>query len=203
MGQLNTSTDQLDPEAVPTVRQWSRWMAPFLLFASLSLTVMPAGYWGFAFARLLALVFLVLSIVWGILARQWIFVSVVVGTMVGIAGLGILVVRPGHGHHNESAAVANLRTINTAEVTYLSNAGTYGSMTDLIAAQFLDDTFTGTKAGYNYSITMDATSYTAEAVPASTKTGRYGYYTVPDAVVRYSTTASLAPTAAQAGKSVQ
>ena len=107
---------------------------------------------------------------------------------------------------NESAAVANLRTINTAEVTYLSSsAGKYGAMTDLIAAKLLDDTFTGTKAGYNYTIALDSTGsdYTAEAVPASANTGRFGYYSVPDAVVRYSTNTSLAPTPAQAGKSVQ
>src|SRR5215204_3595215 len=57
---------------------------------------------------------------------------------------------------NESAAVANLRTINTAEVTYLSSSGgTYGKMLDLIAARLLDDTFTGTKAGYNYDLELD------------------------------------------------
>jgi len=106
---------------------------------------------------------------------------------------------------NESAAVANLRTINTAQVTYLSSAaGKYGDLPDLIAAKLLDDTFTGTKAGYNYTVTSDATSsgYTAEAVPVSSRTGRYGYYSVPDAVVRYSTNASLAP-AGQSGRSVQ
>jgi prepilin-type N-terminal cleavage/methylation domain-containing protein len=106
---------------------------------------------------------------------------------------------------NESAAVANLRTINTAQVTYLSSAaGKYGALTDLIVAKLLDDTFTGTKAGYNYSVTLDATSsdYTIEAVPASPNTGRYGYYSIPDAVVRYSTNTSLAP-AGQSGRSVQ
>ena len=34
------------------------------------------------------------------------------------------------------------------------------------------------------------------------KTGRYSYYSVPDAVVRYSTDISLAP-AGQSGRSVQ
>ena len=34
---------------------------------------------------------------------------------------------------NESAAVANLRTINTAQVTYLSSSGgTFGATTDLV-----------------------------------------------------------------------
>lgn len=105
---------------------------------------------------------------------------------------------------NDSAAVANLRTINTAEATYLSSSGRYGSIADLIAAGLLDDTFIVIKAGYKYSITLGETGsiYTAEATPASAKTGRYGYYTVPDAVVRYSTDALLAPRK-QAGKLVQ
>jgi len=86
--------------------------------------------------------------------------------------------------------VANLRTVNTAEVTYLSSSGgTYGDMPNLISAKLLDDTFTGTKAGYKYGITLDVTGqdYTATAYPAAPNTGRYGYYSVPDAVVRYST----------------
>jgi prepilin-type N-terminal cleavage/methylation domain-containing protein len=105
---------------------------------------------------------------------------------------------------NESAAVANLRTINTAEVTYLSsNGGQYGDLDAMIVAGLLDETFTGTKAGYNYTVdATDPNNYTAEAVPASPNTGRYGYYSHPDAVVRYSTTATLAPSG-QAGRSVQ
>ena len=56
---------------------------------------------------------------------------------------------------NESAAVANLRTINTAEVTYLSSSGgNYGDLPALISAGLLDDTFIGTarKAGYIYTV---------------------------------------------------
>jgi len=106
---------------------------------------------------------------------------------------------------NESAAVANVRTLNTAQVTYLSSAaGSYGDLPGLISAKLVDDTFTGTKAGYVYNITLDATKqdYTIQANPASPNTGRYGYYSTPDAVVRYSTATSLAPTG-QAGRSVQ
>jgi len=106
---------------------------------------------------------------------------------------------------NESAAVANVRTINTAQVTYLSSAaGSYGDMAGLIATKLVDDTFTGTKAGYVYTIVLDTLKqdYTVTANPASSNTGRYGYYSTPDAVVRYSTTATLAPTG-QSGRSVQ
>ncbi len=104
---------------------------------------------------------------------------------------------------NESAAVANLRTVNTAEVTYLSSSGgTYGTMDNLITSKLLDDTFTSVKAGYRYYIQLDSTGqdYTASAFPAAPNTGRYNYYSIPDAVVRYMT---LAPTPAQQGKSVQ
>ena len=106
---------------------------------------------------------------------------------------------------NESAAVANLRTINTAQVTYLSSAGgNFGSITSLVGAGLLDSRFSGTVSGYNFVVTTPspATDYTATATPASSNTGRYGYYSTPDAVVRYSTAASLAPTG-QAGLPVQ
>ena len=104
---------------------------------------------------------------------------------------------------NESAAVANLRTINTAQVTYLSSAGgNFGTVTNLVSAGLLDTRFNGTVSGYNYSITSSGADYTAFATPASTNTGRYGYYSIPDAVVRYSTQTALAPTG-QAGQPVQ
>ena len=202
MEPLNTSTDQLDPAAISTRRRWSRSIAPLLLLASLLLSI---GYWGFLFESLLvlAIVFLELSILCGILAHQRIFVCAVVATIAGIVGLGILVLI-GYPPPPEPAAVSNLRTINTAEVTYLSSSGgRYGSIADLIAAALLDDTFTGIKAGYKYSVTLDAKGsvYTAEAVPTSTNTGGFGYYSHPDAVVRYSTNASRAP-AGQSGRSV-
>src|SRR5438477_5545093 len=89
---------------------------------------------------------------------------------------------------NESAAVAQVRTITTAEVTYLSSSGgTYGTITQLVAAGLLDSGFNATKSGYNYSIATNGLDYTIVADPASTNNGRYGYYSVPDGVVRYST----------------
>jgi prepilin-type N-terminal cleavage/methylation domain-containing protein len=92
---------------------------------------------------------------------------------------------------NESAAVANLRTINTAEVTYLSSSGgSYGDLAGLVAAGLLDNTFvSGPKAGYNFSVTASGADYTANAWFASSNTGRNPYYSVPDAVVRYGTVA--------------
>jgi prepilin-type N-terminal cleavage/methylation domain-containing protein len=103
---------------------------------------------------------------------------------------------------NESAAVAELRTINTAEITYFSGSqGNAGDITQLTVAGLLDTRFGGTMSGYNFSITTGGADYTATATPASSSTGRYGYYTTPDAVIRWSTIATLAP-AGQTGNPV-
>jgi type IV pilus assembly protein PilA len=96
---------------------------------------------------------------------------------------------------NESAAVASVRTVTTAEIMYLSSSGgNYGTIAQLVGAGLLDSGFNGTKSGYSYSITTTGTDYTISASPASMNNGRYGYYSVPDGVVRYSTDTTLAPT---------
>src|SRR5438876_3965098 len=88
----------------------------------------------------------------------------------------------------ESSAVAQIRTINTAEVTYLSsNGGAYGSLPQLITQGLLDNRFAGSVSGYNYTVTASTTDYTASATPTSTNAGRFGYYSTPDAVIRYQT----------------
>src|SRR5438552_5997055 len=52
---------------------------------------------------------------------------------------------------NESSALANVRTINTAEVVYLSsNGGKYGSIPDMIKAGLLDARFNGPVSGFNW-----------------------------------------------------
>jgi len=88
----------------------------------------------------------------------------------------------------ESSAVAQVRTINTAEVTYLSsNGGNYGSIPELITQGFLDGRFANSVSGYTFAITASASDYTVSATPTSTNAGRYGYFSVPDAVIRYQT----------------
>ena len=86
----------------------------------------------------------------------------------------------------ESSAVAQIRTVNTAEVTYLSSAGgNYGSIPQLITAGLLDIRFATSVSGYTFDVQASSTDYTASATPTSTNAGRYGYYSTPDAVVRY------------------
>ena len=93
----------------------------------------------------------------------------------------------------ESSAVAQIRTINTAEVTYLSsNQGNYGDIPSLITQGLLDTRFAppGIVSGYVYTLTASGSDYSVTAMPTSPNSGRYGYYSLPDAVIRYSTQAS-------------
>jgi hypothetical protein len=84
-----------------------------------------------------------------------------------------------------------LRTINTAEVTYLSsNAGAYGSIPQLITQGLLDNRFSGSVSGYSFTVTASSTDYTATATPTTANAGRFGYYSTPDAVIRYQTNSS-------------
>ncbi len=88
----------------------------------------------------------------------------------------------------EAGAVSQLRTFNTAEVTYLSSTGgNFGSIPELITAGLLDVRFTDPVSGYSFSITASGQVYTAAAYPTSTNNGRFGYYTLPDGFVRYAT----------------
>ena len=93
---------------------------------------------------------------------------------------------------NETGAVANLRVINTAEVTYMSsNAGTYGTIAELVEAGLLDERFSTSLGGYIYVVTLsgvDNTTFGSTATRQSENTGRFNYYSGPDGVVRYSGT---------------
>ena len=98
---------------------------------------------------------------------------------------------------HEASAVATLRTINTAQITYLSTSnGKFGNMSDLIANALLrSDFIPGPVSGYNFAITLDSagSDFTVTAVPATANDGRYGYFITPDGTIRYSMAISLAP----------
>jgi type II secretory pathway pseudopilin PulG len=97
---------------------------------------------------------------------------------------------------NESHAVANLRTLNTAEVQYISTNQQYGGLSALVNAGLLDDRYTNGSAGYNFDVQLSANSldYTATATAQGANAGRFDYYTKPDYVIRYSADPNRAPT---------
>ena len=97
---------------------------------------------------------------------------------------------------NETSAVANLRGLNTAQVSYSSaNAGVYGAISNLVAAGVMDSRFNGPVSGYQYTLDISVTGleYTLYGTATSVNTGRYDYYTTPDYVIRYSLATSRAP----------
>ena len=98
---------------------------------------------------------------------------------------------------NESHAVANLRTLNTAEVQYISShQGQYGDIPSMITAGLLDSRYSVGSAGYNYNVEIASPylDYTASAIAQGVNAGRYDYLTKPDYVIRYSTDPLRAPT---------
>jgi len=91
----------------------------------------------------------------------------------------------------ESSAVAQIRTVNTAEITYLSsNQGSYGDIPQLITQGLLDSRFAGSVSGYSFAVSVSGSDYTTSATPTSTNAGRFGYYSTPDAVIRYASVSS-------------
>jgi prepilin-type N-terminal cleavage/methylation domain-containing protein len=89
---------------------------------------------------------------------------------------------------NESAAIANLRTINTAEATYILDAsGNYGSLPDLITAGLMDSRFEGSVSGYLYDVSTYVGGFSVDAVPSGLNAGRHGYNAYTDSVIRYAT----------------
>jgi type IV pilus assembly protein PilA len=117
---------------------------------------------------------------------------IVVAIILIIATIAIPNLVRSHQAADEAAAVATLKAINTAEVTYLSSSrGNYATLPDLVAAGLLDSRFSGgTVSGYTFAVTASGLDYTATATPASANSGRFAYFTSPEAVIRYSVTTS-------------
>jgi len=106
---------------------------------------------------------------------------------------------------HETSAVANLKTLNTAQISYTAvSGGTYGTMTDLIGNALIDSRFTGTVSGYSYTFDLatNLRDFTVHGTAVTANEGRYDYSTAPDYVIRYTTVVARAPIG-QAGAPVQ
>ena len=119
---------------------------------------------------------------------------IVVAIILIIATIAIPSLQRSRQSAQESSAVAQLRTMNTAEVTYISNnQGSYGDIPFLITQGLLDNRFVGSISGYNYTVALTTGDYTASAIAVSANAGRFDYYTKPDYVIRFSTDPTRAP----------
>jgi prepilin-type N-terminal cleavage/methylation domain-containing protein len=109
---------------------------------------------------------------------------------------------------NESSAVASLRTINTAQISYYSEYPTVGfasalgnlsgtctgtSVPSSAGSCMIDTTLSsGTKSGYSFSVTGSTSGYSVWANPVSAnRTGVDSFCSVQDAVVRKTGTSAI------------
>ena len=81
---------------------------------------------------------------------------IVVAIILVIATIAIPSLLRSRQSANESGAVANMRNLNTAEVSYSSTHNlTYGQIPDLIAAGLLDDRYANPNFnGYQFSVSL-------------------------------------------------
>jgi len=102
---------------------------------------------------------------------------------------------------NESAAIGSMRTIGTAENTYLSTIGNntnYTDLTGLGAAQLVDNMLGvngSTKSGYTYTTVSAAGSgqFQSTATPNSASTGTRNFYADESGVIRFVASAPAGP----------
>ena len=82
---------------------------------------------------------------------------------------------------NEGSAMATLRTISQAEMTYQSTVAKYGTLQELAASGLIDPNLgSGTKNGYTFTVTLDSEnpeSFEVTGVPLTYgKTGIRSFY---------------------------
>ena len=93
------------------------------------------------------------------------------------------------GVPSASSAISQLRTINTAEVTYAASERRYGTMQELVTAGLLDSRFLTTVSDFDFNVTVAGADYRATAEPHTSKIVT-DYYSGADAVIRYGPRAS-------------
>lgn len=100
---------------------------------------------------------------------------------------------------NESAAIGSLRTIGSAEATYLSTVGnntSYTTLSGLGSAQLIDAVLgcasaPCTKSGYAFTTTNPTTgTFVSNANPSSTSTGTRYFFADDSGVIRSATGAA-------------
>ena len=98
---------------------------------------------------------------------ELLIVVVIIGIIAAIAIPNLLASRRAA---NESAAIANLRTVTGAEATYRAGYTSYGTLADLNAVNLIDTSLSGgTKSGYTFAYVVHATQpglyWGATAIP--------------------------------------
>ena len=126
---------------------------------------------------------------------ELLIVVAIIGIIAAIAIPSLLKARKAA---NESAAIGNLRTVGSAEATYLANFGLPGDLSQLTAGSYLDSTMTSGSTHDNYIIAGSADTanrkffFTAE--PSGTSSGDKYFCISEDYVIHYKGGATAATT---------
>ena len=131
---------------------------------------------------------------------ELLIVVAIIGIIAAIAIPNLLASRRAS---NEASAIASMRTIGTAQATYLSTVGSNTTYADSLAtlntAKLIDDALaTGTKTGYGFSLTFAAgspTQFSANADPTSSSTGTRYFFVNESGVIRADTAAATVASA--------
>jgi len=88
----------------------------------------------------------------------------------------------------ESAAIGNLRTLGSAEATFIAERNRYGTFAELVEADMLDSAWTNgcVRDGYKFTqvrVTKDGFEFKAE--PAAASSGTKSFNILDDYVIRY------------------
>ena len=125
---------------------------------------------------------------------ELLIVVAIIGIIAAIAIPNLLASRRAS---NEASAIASLRTIGTAQATYLSTVGNntnYATNLAGLQGQGLIDSVLGggSKTGYNFAVAIGATNtqFTATADPVSASTGTRHFFTDESGVIRYNAAAA-------------
>ena len=125
---------------------------------------------------------------------ELLIVVAIIGIIAAIAIPNLLASRRAS---NEASAIASLRTIGTAQATYLSTTGnntTYAATRAALQGAGLIDSVLGggTKTGYNFAVAIGATNtqFTANADPVSASTGTRHFFSDESGVIRYDAAAA-------------
>ena len=125
---------------------------------------------------------------------ELLIVVAIIGIIAAIAIPNLLASRRAS---NEASAIASVRTIGSAQATYLSTVGAntnYAADLTTLGGQNLVDSVLagGAKTGYNFVCAGAGTQFTANADPVSASTGTRHFFSDESGVIRYNAAAAAA-----------
>jgi prepilin-type N-terminal cleavage/methylation domain-containing protein len=116
---------------------------------------------------------------------ELLIVVAIIGIIAAIAIPSLLAARRAA---NESAAIGNLRTIGSAQATYYSQKGTYGTFANLTSQSMLDNAFSAASTRDSYGVasvgTLPGPTFEFKAEPIAPSAGTRAFNILDDFVIR-------------------